>query len=85
MLPWITRSQFVSRPVHGEADYEMWVSHEVLALPGVTIGNGAVVGAGAVVTEDVAPYTAVAGVSVESVCRPYRGHRVVALRARDSG
>ncbi len=31
-------------------------------LPGVTIGEGGVVGAGAVVTHDVAPYTVVAGV-----------------------
>ena len=31
-------------------------------LPGVTIGRGAIVGAGAVVTEDVAPFSIVAGV-----------------------
>jgi acetyltransferase-like isoleucine patch superfamily enzyme len=31
-------------------------------LPGITIGKGAIVGAGAVVTEDVPPFAKVAGV-----------------------
>jgi acetyltransferase-like isoleucine patch superfamily enzyme len=32
-----------------------------IVLPGVTVGRGAQVGAGAVVTENVAPYAVVAG------------------------
>jgi acetyltransferase-like isoleucine patch superfamily enzyme len=35
---------------------------EVVVLPGVTIGEGAVVGVRAVVTRDVAPYAVVAGI-----------------------
>ncbi len=38
-----------------------WVSSHSIVLPGVTIGEGAVVAAGAVVTKDVAPYTLVGG------------------------
>lgn len=38
------------------------VGVNAVVLPGVTIGKGAIVGAGAVVTADVEPYTIVAGV-----------------------
>ena len=38
-----------------------WIGAYAIILPGVTIGEGAVVGACAVVTKDVAPWTVVAG------------------------
>jgi acetyltransferase-like isoleucine patch superfamily enzyme len=39
----------------------VWIGYRALVLPGVCIGEGAVVGAGSVVTRDVAPFTIVAG------------------------
>jgi maltose O-acetyltransferase len=39
-----------------------WLASRVTVLPGITIGRGAVVAAGAVVTSDVAPDTLVGGV-----------------------
>jgi len=39
-----------------------WLASRVIVLGGVTIGEGAVVAAGAVVTRDVSPYTLVGGV-----------------------
>ncbi len=39
-----------------------WIGAEVLILPGVTIGKGCVVAAGAIVTTDVEENTMVAGV-----------------------
>lgn len=42
-------------------DY-VWLCTRALILPGVTVGRGAVVAAGAVVTKSIAPYTIVAGV-----------------------
>lgn len=38
-----------------------WIGANVTILPGVTIGEGAVVGSASVVTKDVAPHTVVAG------------------------
>ena len=38
-----------------------WIGAGAIILNGVTIGDGAIVGAGAVVTKDVEPYTVVAG------------------------
>lgn len=38
-----------------------WIASHAIVLPGVVIGEGAVVAAGSVVTKDVAPYTLVGG------------------------
>jgi maltose O-acetyltransferase len=39
----------------------VWICYRAIILPGITIGEGAVVGAGAVVTKDVDPFAIVAG------------------------
>lgn len=39
----------------------VWIAYRAIILPGVSIGEGAIVAAGAVVTRDVAPYAIVAG------------------------
>ena len=38
-----------------------WIGHGVIVLPGRSIGTGAVIAGGAVVTKDVAAYTIVGG------------------------
>ena len=38
-----------------------WIAYRAIILPGIEIGEGAVVGAGSVVTKNVEPYTIVAG------------------------
>ncbi len=40
---------------------DVWIGYDTLVLSGVTIGQGAVIAAGSVVTRDVAPYTIVGG------------------------
>lgn len=45
----------------------VWVGNRVTILPNVTIGMGAVVATGAVVTKDVAPWTIVGGVPAKKI------------------
>ncbi|MEX2511826.1 MAG: acyltransferase [Cyclobacteriaceae bacterium] len=40
---------------------DCWIAANVVILPGVTIGRGAVLAAGSIVTRDVPPYSVVAG------------------------
>ena len=48
-----------ARPVIVESN--TWIGFDSCVLPGVTVGRGSIVGAKSVVTEDVEPYTVVAG------------------------
>lgn len=50
-----------------EIDDRAWVSSNVIVLPGVHIGEGAVCCAGCVVTKDVEPYAVVAGIPAKKV------------------
>ena len=58
-------------PIRVEQD--AWIGAGAILLPGVTVGRFAVVGAGAVVTEDVAAYTVVAGVPARVIRRLSKG------------
>lgn len=42
-------------------DDDVWIGARVTILPGVIIGKGSIIGASAVVTKDVPPYSVVAG------------------------
>ena len=44
-----------------------WICSRSIILPGVTIGEGAVVASNAIVTKDVQPYTIVAGIPAKIV------------------
>ncbi len=46
---------------------DVWIGHNASIMPGVTIGNGAVIGTGSVVTKDVAPYSIAAGVPAKTI------------------
>lgn len=71
------QSQFYGRVLDSDLEYmpedpitvgnDVWIGARAIVLPSVTIGDGAVIGAGSIVTDDVDPYAVVAGVPAERV------------------
>ena len=58
---------------------DVWIGHNAVLMGGITIGDGAVIGAGAVVTHDVAPYEEVGGVPARHIGWRYREELIAAL------
>lgn len=53
------------RPVNIGND--VWIGRRAIIMPGVTIGDGCVIGAGAVVTKDIPPYSLAGGVPAKVI------------------
>lgn len=47
--------------------HDVWIGHGVIIVGNVTIGNGAILAAGSVITKDVEPYAIVAGVPAKEI------------------
>ena len=58
---------------------DVWIGYEAVILSGVTIGDGAVIGARAVVTKDVPPYTIVGGVPARPIRKRFDDNTITAL------
>lgn len=59
-IPMIRQGLSRQAPVTIEDD--VWIGYRAIIQPGVTVGVGAIIGAGAVVTKNVPPYAVVGGV-----------------------
>ena len=59
---------------------DVWIGYEVVILAGVHIGDGAIIGARAVVTKDVAPYTIVGGVPAKEIHKRFDEKTITQLR-----
>lgn len=58
---------------------DVWIGYEAVILAGVTIGDGAIVGARAVVTKDVPPYTIVGGIPAKPIRKRFSNETIHAL------
>ncbi len=50
---------------------DVWIGYHAVLLSGITVGDGAVIAAGAVVTKDVPPYTIVGGMPARVIRRRF--------------
>lgn len=64
-IPMVEQGVTEPRPVIIEDD--VWIGTRAIILPGVTIGCGSIIGAGAVVTRDVESYSIVGGVLAKKI------------------
>lgn len=55
---------------------DVWIGSNVLLLPGVHIGDGAIIAAGAVVTKDVEPYSIVGGVPAKLIRKRFTDEQI---------
>jgi virginiamycin A acetyltransferase len=60
---------------------DVWLGYQALIMPGVKIGDGAIVATGAVVTSDVPPYTIVGGNPARPLRRRFPDEVVEELQA----
>lgn len=58
---------------------DVWIGYEAVLMAGVTIGDGAVIGARAVVTKDIPPYTIAGGIPARPIKRRYSEETIAAL------
>lgn len=76
-------------PADGELPYkgdtvignDVWIGYDVLIMPGVKIGDGAIISSRATVVADVAPYTVVGGNPAKVIKERFPAETAAALQA----
>ena len=58
---------------------DVWIGARCIVMDGVTIGDGAIIAAGAVVTADVAPYTIVGGIPAREIRKRFNQTTIKSL------
>lgn len=55
---------------------DVWIGTEAMVMPGITIGDGAVIGSRALITKDVEPYTIMGGNPAKSIKKRFSEHHI---------
>lgn len=58
---------------------DVWIGTDAILMAGITVGDGAVIAAGAVVTKDVAPYSIVGGVPAKEIKKRFDDEKIETL------
>ncbi len=59
---------------------DVWIGYEAVVLPGVHIGDGAIIGTRAVVTKDIPPYTIVGGIPAKEIKKRFNQNTIDKLQ-----
>lgn len=87
-VPSIRAGRDVNKPVVIEDD--VWIGNGSTIMHGITLGEGSIIAAGALVTKDVEPYSIVGSPVAKVIRRRFEGkelerHRAILAKLRESG
>jgi maltose O-acetyltransferase len=64
-IPMMEQGSTEAKPV--TIGNDVWIGRRAMIMPGVTVGSGSVIGAGAVVTKNIPPYSVVGGIPAKVI------------------
>jgi virginiamycin A acetyltransferase len=73
--------KLINLPTRGDTliGNDVWIGYDALIMPGVKIGDGAIIAAKSVVTKDVPPYTVIGGNPAHSIKQRFSDKEVMQL------